>query len=1299
MPLKTRWRGLHIKIIAWSFIPATIILATVAWVILTAYQQVTEDLIIERDREYTRLSAAQLSAELTEYTSLLREHAGLLADSTRPTYIEESDLTALRTTLTEARGRFEIFDGGVLVIDNQGTVIATEPERPSTLGDNWSDRAYFRQMLRAPETVFSNIVNDGPDETAVIVVAVPITGPQGQFLGLIAGLFCLDSTIGRSFYNIINDLRLENSGNTFLVDGNGRVIYHTIPNQIGSDYTDQAIVQQLLNKQTNAIRTQNQDNQEIVASFAPVPDTPWGLVTEESWDTLIFGSRRYGQFLLLLLTLGIIIPALVVATGVRKITKPIAQFITAAQEIAEGNLSQTINLNSNDEIEDLAHQFNRMSAHLQKSYAYLEQQLTERMDAEEALRQSEAKFRSLFEDVPIALLEQDFSAVKTYLDDLRQQGIEDFAAYFEKHPEAVTHCATLVKIHNANKAALTLYQARSIDDLLVELSHYFAEETYNTFKGELIAFAAGQTQFEAETINRTKTGDQVHIHVKLSVAPGHEKTLAKVLLSITDITEHKLTQKSLRRFAERLTTLHAIDRSILSAQSLSETAQDALGYITPLLSCLRTSVTLFDFERQEAIPLATYTNNLSQITTDIRIPLEVFGIDEKLRQGQVHMIPDLLSLSQPLPIVQILRDEGVRSYINVPLIAQEELIGSLNLGLEKPDVFALEHIDIAREVADQLAVAIQQARLYEAIQRQTEELEHRVAERTAELQEALYRTEALYRAGRSLINFDNLPTLLQSIVDGIAETLPANRATLITFDQKEHQITHLVKGGVGANHVIRISFDELWQGLGGWALREQKPALSPKGVPDPRESRAAQKRRLETESGSIIVVPLLFDGQPLGTMTAVNKPDERDFTEQDADLMMALANQAAAAIKNTRLSEERIQQAEEMTVLYEVGRDLVAAIELKTLLPVIVQRLTNILRADRCAIFLFDEQAGMLQARSAYGYMAERLNNFSYKPGEEIVGQAFAENKIQYVPDLSLIPNLPRRDDIKTVLAVPMTSLTAGVVGVLSLSSLKSEAFALEQRQLLETMAGQIAVAIENARLYEAAQEADQLKSAFLASMSHELRTPLNSIIGFTGIILQGLAGPLSAEQTKQLGMIRDSARHLLALINDVLDVSKIESGQLEVANEPMNLPQAIEKVVRTVMPLAEMKGLSLTADIAPEVGEVVSDQRRVEQILINLTNNAIKFTEQGNVHIECRAEDGYIATRVTDTGIGIKSEDLTKLFKPFRQIDTGTARVKEGTGLGLSICKKLVERLGGTMWVESEWNKGSVFTFTLPLQ
>jgi len=234
----------------------------------------------------------------------------------------------------------------------------------------------------------------------------------------------------------------------------------------------------------------------------------------------------------------------------------------------------------------------------------------------------------------------------------------------------------------------------------------------------------------------------------------------------------------------------------------------------------------------------------------------------------------------------------------------------------------------------------------------------------------------------------------------------------------------------------------------------------------------------------------------------------------------------------------------------------------------------------------------------------------------------------------------------------------------------------------------------------ERAEAADKVKSAFLATMSHELRTPLNSIIGFSGILEQGLAGPLNEEQAKQIGMVRGSARHLLDLINDVLDISKIEAGELRVSEEGFDLREALTRVVTTVRPMAEKKGLTLSTEIAPEIGEIVSDRRRVEQILLNLLGNAVKFTESGAVTLAALVDDGGGTVRLTvrDTGIGIKPQDLEDLFQPFRQVDSSLTRAHEGTGLGLAICRRLAELLHGNIHAESEYGVGSTFTVTLPV-
>ncbi len=249
----------------------------------------------------------------------------------------------------------------------------------------------------------------------------------------------------------------------------------------------------------------------------------------------------------------------------------------------------------------------------------------------------------------------------------------------------------------------------------------------------------------------------------------------------------------------------------------------------------------------------------------------------------------------------------------------------------------------------------------------------------------------------------------------------------------------------------------------------------------------------------------------------------------------------------------------------------------------------------------------------------------------------------------------------------------------------------------LEDLVNERTIELEAAKTK--AEESDHLKSAFLASMSHELRTPLNSIIGFSGILLQEMAGPLNAEQKKQLSMVKSSSSHLLDLINDVLDISKIESGRLQVYEESFKIDLLIIMAVSTLRPFAEKKGLTLDYEIPADLPKIHSDKRRLEQVLINLINNAIKFTDKGSIKVICTREKNSLSIAIMDTGMGIKESDLEHIFQSFRQVDSGLDRIREGSGLGLAICKRLTELLGGTVTVESQLAVGSTFTVVLPFE
>lgn len=282
------------------------------------------------------------------------------------------------------------------------------------------------------------------------------------------------------------------------------------------------------------------------------------------------------------------------------------------------------------------------------------------------------------------------------------------------------------------------------------------------------------------------------------------------------------------------------------------------------------------------------------------------------------------------------------------------------------------------------------------------------------------------------------------------------------------------------------------------------------------------------------------------------------------------------------------------------------------------------------------------------------------------------------------------------LLALPGRTVVMGIDRDITERRRAEEELARYREHLEELVAARTR---ELAAAKEHAEAADRLKSAFLATMSHELRTPLNTIIGFTTLVLMGRAGPLTDTQARQLGLVGDAADHLLELINEVLDLSKIEAGQLEIEHAPFDLPSLVGGVGALIAPQAQKKGLGLETSVAPEVGTVVSDRHRVEQVLLNLLSNAVKFTDRGTVRIECIRAGDRVVTSVADTGVGIAPDDLGRLFQPFLQLDSSLSRRHQGTGLGLAISRRIVELLGGEISARSEPGRGSTFTVSLPLR
>ena len=371
MALRLTHVRLRTRILAWSFVPSAVILFAVAVVAFFAYSRVTEQQAVQRNQELARLSATNLAAEISQFSLDL-------GSLTRQSDIADGRPARQEAALTAAANNLSIFDAGTIILDAHGILVAAWPKRPGDIGKDWASRPYFAQLLRSPRPVYSDVTRDGVGGAKVITVAVPITGPQGEFNGVLAGMFRLGATSVSALYGDIAKLRVGVSGDVYLVDGNGRVIAHPDPALVGTDLTSQRVVRRVVSGQTGAERTQDLNRRDVVAGYAPVPGTPWGLIAVENWSTLIQPSQGYRTFLVVLLVLGVLVPSLVVLLGVRRLTRPVLDLTQAARQVAAGDFEHAVSITTHDELQELGQQFNEMSAQLRDSYADLDRRVAAR---------------------------------------------------------------------------------------------------------------------------------------------------------------------------------------------------------------------------------------------------------------------------------------------------------------------------------------------------------------------------------------------------------------------------------------------------------------------------------------------------------------------------------------------------------------------------------------------------------------------------------------------------------------------------------------------------------------------------------------------------------------------------------------------------------------------------------------------------------------------------------------------------------------------------------------------------------
>ena len=644
---------------------------------------------------------------------------------------------------------------------------------------------------------------------------------------------------------------------------------------------------------------------------------------------------------------------------------------------------------------------------------------------------------------------------------------------------------------------------------------------------------------------------------------------------------------------------------------------------------------------------------------------------------------------------------GFRSMLAVPMLKEGNLVGAIMIYRQETGNFSDEQIALVQNFAAQAVIAIENTRLLNELRERTDDLTESLEQQTAT-------SKVLEVISRSA--FD-LQAVFETVAESSVRLCGADRAFIFRFDGEVLRLAVAYNAPEQLKDFVSQNPIPLGRNSSsGRAALERKTVHIRDVLADPEYTYAGKDiEALRT----LLAVPILKGEDLLGVINIYHLDEVRPFTEKQIALIETFADQAAIAIDNVRLLDELRQSLQQQTATADVLKVISrSAFDLRTVLQTLVESAARFCEADKGAIVR--EKDGLFYNAEAYGYSREFLDYIRSTPIKaergSASGRALVEGRVVHIADVKADPEYTfveasRLGDFRTALCVPM--LREGVpIGVLTLTRSEVQPFTDKQIELVTTFADQAAIAIENVRLFDDIQdksrqleEASQHKSQFLANMSHELRTPLNAILGYTELMTDGAYGEPSEKMMGVLKRLESNGRHLLGLINDVLDLSKIEAGQLVLELSDYCIQDIAQTVRSTLEPLAADKKLAFKVEVAPNLPSGRGDGRRLTQVVINLVGNAIKFTDAGEVAIRAEANNGSFCVSVRDTGPGISTADQTKLFQEFQQADNAITRKKGGTGLGLAISKRIIEMHGGKIWVELQVGQGSTFAFTLPVR
>ena len=1168
-------------------------------------------------------------------------------------------------------------------------------------GQTWFGPVYFRKET---EPYMSIAVRSGGESGPVTVAEVNL----------------------KFIWDVVTRIKIGQKGKAYVVDSTGHLVADPDIGLVlrktnlshleqvkaafapGADESHAMLADDLAGKPVLTAYAPIEPAREQAARGAPASPLGWKVFVEQPSSEVYAALDATILRTVVLIVAGLIFSALAALWLARNMVRPIGVLQEGAQRIGAGDLDQRIEIRTGDELEALAGQFNSMTAQLRESYAGLERKVEERTgELKQTLEQQTATAEIL------RVIAGSPTDVQPVFDVIVERAVRLCGARFGRVYRYDGALIQMVASHGLSARGLGEVQRvfprpaahdTIVGRVLLTRQPYFLEDierdnSVPALSRQMIEALNTRSQV---TLPMLRAGEPIG-----AITMGWDQPAGfgdqQVALLRTFADQAVIAVENVRLFNE---TKEALEQQTATAEIL-KVISSATTDVQPVFDAIVQSAQRLMVGKSAALLLrrkseffvAAYSApGLEQISAEVRTAPLDRGKNFPSRailDGEVLHIPDWEADSVPEHEKVVAREFGIGSGLQVPLLREGQGIGALVITRHTKGQFHDKEIALLRSFADQAVIAIENVRLFnetkESLDQQTATSEilrvisdspgdvkpilNAVAERATRLCDAMAAAIYVLEGG----------TLRRTAFHGAADlqgqdTLPYVAGTLTGRTIAEGKPIHI---------------EDLERAQGEFPMTWE---------------RAQRIGRRQT----MLAVPLMREGRSFGAMF-LRRTEVRPFTDKEIALSKVFADQAAIGIENVRLFNETKEALEQQKASAEVLGTISSSIaDTQPVFDKILDSCERLFEGHQMGINLIGED-GLGHLGAYRGPNRESFEKYYPVPvgNDSGTGRAIRARNVVHFPDVreaSDVPQVLRNTaavaGIRSVIFAPMMWEGRGV-GVIFVGRASPGEFSEKAIRLLKTFADQAVIAIQNARLFREIQEksaqleiANKHKSDFLANMSHELRTPLNAIIGFSEVLAERMFGEINEKQADYLKDIHESGKHLLSLINDILDLSKIEAGRMDLEISTFDLPTALSNAMTLVRERAQRHGIELSLDVDKRLGAFQADERKFKQIVLNLLSNAVKFTpDGGRVDVSAKKYDSKIEVAVKDTGIGIAPEDHAAVFEEFKQVGRDYTKKAEGTGLGLTLTKRFVELHGGEISLESAPGKGSTFTITLPVR